>query len=46
MINIDGTVAVIAMNPTKEKIDYKIYIENKGIDLSLPAHAISTITFK
>ena len=44
MINTDGTVAVVSMNPTEEKINYRIYIENKGIDLSLPAHAISTIT--
>ncbi|QQS50222.1 MAG: glycoside hydrolase family 30 protein [Bacteroidota bacterium] len=45
MINIDGSLAVVALNLTEEQIDYKIYVNNKGIDLSLPAHAISTITF-
>ncbi|MCU7549813.1 glycosyl hydrolase [Chitinophagaceae bacterium LB-8] len=42
-INQDGKVAIVVMNPTGNKISYKLCLEGKGAEaISLP-HSISTI---
>ena len=42
-INKDESIAVVAMNQTEEKIDFRIWLAGKGIPVSLPAHSITTI---
>ncbi len=44
-INPDGTVVVVVMNPTTEDMDFKIWVENKGLTTKSPANSIATITF-
>lgn len=45
-LNADGTIAVIVMNQTDKDIDFKIWIENKGITTHAPKHSIATLIFK
>ena len=42
-INPDGTVASVVMNPNDYHMDFKVWIEGKGIEASLPAHSIITL---
>jgi glucosylceramidase len=42
-INPDETIAVVAMNMTDEDIEYKIWMEGKGVLTNLPAHSIATV---
>ncbi|TNE71276.1 glycosyl hydrolase [bacterium] len=44
-LNADGTMATVVMNQTDNAITYKIYIELKAIELTIPAHAIQTIVY-
>ncbi|MBA7546992.1 hypothetical protein ES705_39394 [subsurface metagenome] len=43
MLNPDGTVAVVALNLTDDNINFKVWIEQKGIESKIPPHAIMTI---
>jgi glucosylceramidase len=42
-LNTDGTIAVIVMNPTDEKIDYNLYMSFRYIPVSSLPHSISTL---
>jgi glucosylceramidase len=43
--NPDGSIAVVVMNPTKEKISYRMCIAGQAVEtLSLP-HSIATLVF-
>lgn len=42
-INPDRSIAVVSMNQTDEDIDFKIWLDHEGVDVSLPAHSISTV---
>ncbi|MCC7245550.1 MAG: glycosyl hydrolase, partial [Saprospiraceae bacterium] len=43
--NTDGSIAVVVMNPTDEKISYRICFGGHAVEtVSLP-HSISTATF-
>ncbi|WP_167616722.1 glycoside hydrolase family 30 protein [Maribellus sediminis] len=42
-INPDNSIAVVAMNPTDNEINFKIWLEGKGTLASIPAHGISTL---
>lgn len=46
MLNPDGTVVVVAMNATEKEKKYKIWVEGKGINSTIPAHAMVTVVFK
>ncbi len=44
-LNTDGTVAVVVMNPTREKIAYRLWLDGRAAEtVSLP-HSISTLVF-
>jgi glucosylceramidase len=44
-LNPDGAIAVVVMNPTEEKIDYRMYFGNQAIEtVSLP-RSIATLVF-
>lgn len=42
-INPDNSLAVVAMNPGDQPLEFKIWLEGKGTLAHLPAHAITTI---
>ena len=42
-INPDGQIALVAMNRTDREIDFRIWIQNKGVQSAVPAHAIATV---
>ena len=44
-VNEDGTHATVVMNSTEETIDYKLYVADQVIELSIPARAMQTITY-
>lgn len=44
-LNPDGSIAVIVMNPTEEKIAYRMYLGGQAVEtVSLP-HSIATLVF-
>ena len=43
--NPDGTVAVIVMNQSKEKVNYFLWINGKAVEASALPHSISTLIF-
>lgn len=44
-INPDGTIAIIVMNPSANKVEYRMYVGNQAIEtVSLP-HSIVTLLF-
>ncbi len=44
-INPDGTIAIIVMNPSTNKVEYRMYVGNQAIEtVSLP-HSIVTLLF-
>jgi glucosylceramidase len=43
--NPDGSIAVVVMNPTNEKISYRIWMKGQAAEtVSLP-HSIATLVF-
>ena len=44
-MNIDGTIAVVVMNPTDKKITYNLCIGNKGSEVNSLPHSIATLVF-
>ncbi len=42
-INPDNKIVVVAMNPTDDDINYKMWIEGRGLQSIIPSHAIKTI---
>jgi glucosylceramidase len=45
-LNEDGSVVVVAMNDSDDKLDYMLSIDQQTAKLSMPAHAIQTIVLK
>lgn len=45
-LNPDGSIVVVAMNQTENDMDFKLWIEAKGVTAQLPAHAIKTLIIK
>ena len=45
-LNKDGSIVIVAMNTSEEKLDYMLSIDKKTANLSMPAHAIQTIVLK
>jgi len=45
-LNTDGRIAVIVMNPTDEKIDYRLYLAGKQAPVTSLPHSISTIMIR
>jgi len=43
-MNTDGTLAIIIMNPTKEKFSYRMYIGQKAVEATSLPHSIVTLT--
>lgn len=43
--NVDGSVAVIVLNDSDKKIDYRLYVGNQAITASLLPKSIATIVF-
>jgi glucosylceramidase len=44
-INPDGKIVTVILNMTDNSMDYKIWIENKGLTAKSPAHSIITVVF-
>ena len=44
--NTDGSIAVVVMNGTDEKIDYQLYMKGKAAQTSSLPHSISTLVFQ
>ena len=45
-LNTDGKIAVIVMNPTDTKIDYRLYLAGKQAPVTSLPHSISTIVIQ
>lgn len=43
-LNVDGSVAIIAMNQGDQEISYTLSMNTKTAELKIPAHAIQTIS--
>jgi glucosylceramidase len=44
-VNLDGSYATVIMNSTDKNIDYKLYVYDQMIELSIPARAIQTVVY-
>jgi glucosylceramidase len=44
-MNTDGKIVVVVMNPSSEKIIYKMYIGNQAIETTSLPHSIATLVF-
>lgn len=44
-LNEDGTMATVVMNPTDEKISYKLYVGNKAVREEILPHAMQTLVY-
>ena len=42
-INPDNSIAVVSMNTSDGDIDFRIWLDQQGIPVKLPAHSISTV---
>ena len=42
-LNPDGTIAVVVMNPTEEKIDYRLYLGKNAVETVSWPHSIATL---
>ncbi|HEY0731584.1 MAG TPA: glycoside hydrolase family 30 beta sandwich domain-containing protein [Chitinophagaceae bacterium] len=45
-INPDGKLAVVVMNPTKEKFNYRMYIGNKAVESTSLPRSINTLVIQ
>jgi glucosylceramidase len=45
-VNEDGTYATVVMNSTDEAIDYKLYVTDQIVTLSIPARAMQTLLYQ
>jgi len=45
-INPDMSIAVVAMNMTDKQIDVKAWLDHQGVEISMPAHSISTLILR
>ena len=44
-LNEDGTMATVVMNPTDDKISYKLYIGTKAVTEEILPHAMQTLVY-
>ena len=44
-LNVDGKMATVVMNPTDDKISYKLYIGNKAVSEVILPHAMQTLVY-
>ena len=44
--NTDGSIAVVVMNGTDQKIDYQLYMNGKAAQANSLAHSITTLVFQ
>jgi glucosylceramidase len=44
-LNVDGTMATVVMNPTDEKISYKLYVGMKAVTEEILPHAMQTLVY-
>jgi glucosylceramidase len=44
-VNPDGKIAVVVMNPTKEKITYRLCISGQAVETTSLPHSIATLVF-
>jgi glucosylceramidase len=42
-MNKDGKLAVVIMNPTNEKLAYRMYIGKKAVEATSLPHSIATL---
>ena len=44
-LNTNGKMATVVMNPSDKTVQYKLYIENKAIELEILAHGMQTLVY-
>ncbi len=44
-LNTDGSIAVVVMNPTEEKIAYRLYVGGQAVETESLPHSIVTLVF-
>jgi glucosylceramidase len=44
-LNPDGKIAVIVMNPTREKISFRLWLQGNAAEMVSLPHSISTLVF-
>ena len=44
-VNPDGSVAVVVMNPTEEKIGYRLYVGGQAVEAESLPHSIATLIY-
>lgn len=44
--NVNGSLSVVVMNPTKEKFSYKVFIGDKAVDATSLPHSIQTLVIE
>jgi len=44
-LNEDGKMATVVMNQSDKEVTYKLYIEAKAVEVTIPAHAIQTLVY-
>ena len=44
-LNVDGTMATVIMNPTDEKISYKLYVGMKAVTEEILPHSMQTLVY-
>ncbi|MCB0580320.1 MAG: glycoside hydrolase family 30 protein [Phaeodactylibacter sp.] len=44
-LNPDGSVAVVVMNPTEEKIGYRLYVGGQAVEAESLPHSIATLIY-
>jgi glucosylceramidase len=45
-MNTDGSLVVVALNDSEEKVNYLLTVGNKSTNIDIPQHSIQTIVFK
>ncbi|MDG0967811.1 MAG: glycoside hydrolase family 30 beta sandwich domain-containing protein [Flavobacteriaceae bacterium] len=45
-MNTDGSLVVVALNDTEEKVNYLSTVGNKSTNVDIPQHSIQIIVFK
>ena len=43
--NTDGTTATVVMNQTDNDIEYQLYVMDRAVKLTIPAHGIQTVVY-
>lgn len=44
-MNENGNIVTVVMNPTEEKIKYKLIIDNEESEVEIPSHAIQSVIY-